>query len=58
MTDASSLAGKYAVITGSTQGLGRAVAELFAARGAAGIVVTGRNAARGEAVARRLTGGG
>lgn len=58
MTDSNSLAGKYAVITGSTQGLGRAAAELFAARGAAGIVVTGRNAERGEAVARRLTSGG
>ena len=58
MTDTSSLAGKYAIITGSTQGLGRATAELFAARGAAGIVITGRNAERGRAVADDLTGGG
>ena len=58
MTEMSSLAGKYAVITGSTQGLGRATAELFAERGAAGIVVTGRNAERGQAVADHLTKGG
>ncbi len=58
MTYTSSLAGKYAVITGSTQGLGRATAELFAARGAAGIVVTGRSAERGQAVADHLTKGG
>jgi NAD(P)-dependent dehydrogenase (short-subunit alcohol dehydrogenase family) len=58
MTDTNSLAGKYAVVTGSTQGLGRATAELFAARGAAGIVVTGRNAERGHAVADGLTSGG
>ena len=58
MTDMSSLAGKYAVITGSTQGLGRATAELFAKRGAAGIVVTGRNAERGQAVADHLAKGG
>ena len=58
MTDTNSLAGSYAVITGSTQGLGRATAELFAERGAAGIIVTGRNAERGETVARGLTNGG
>ena len=57
MTDTNSLAGKYAVVTGSTQGLGRATAELFAARGAAGIIVTGRNAERGKAVAEALNGG-
>ena len=58
MTDKSSLAGKYAVITGSTQGLGRATAELFAERGAAGIVVTGRNADRGRSAAEELNAGG
>ncbi len=58
MTDTNSLAGKYVVVTGSTQGLGRATAELFAARGAAGIIVTGRNADRGKAVADRLRGDG
>jgi NAD(P)-dependent dehydrogenase (short-subunit alcohol dehydrogenase family) len=46
--------GKIAIITGSTQGLGEATARLFAERGAAGIVVTGRDRARGEAVAASL----
>lgn len=49
------LAGKYAVITGGTQGLGEATARLFAARGAAGLVLCGRNAARGESIARELS---
>lgn len=49
-----SLAGKYALVTGSTQGLGAATARAFAERGAAGVVVTGRNAERGEAVAAEL----
>jgi NAD(P)-dependent dehydrogenase (short-subunit alcohol dehydrogenase family) len=51
VTDKGSFSGKYAVITGSTQGLGEAAARLLARRGAAGIVITGRNARRGEAVA-------
>ncbi len=46
--------GKIAIVTGSTQGLGEAIARLFATGGAAGIVVTGRNEARGEAVAASL----
>lgn len=46
--------GKIAIITGSTQGLGEATARLFAERGAAGVVVTGRDRARGEAVAASL----
>ncbi len=49
-----SLDGQVAVITGATQGLGEATAHLFAARGIAGLVVTGRNAARGEAVRAAL----
>ena len=51
---AGSLAGKYALVTGSTQGLGAATARAFAERGAAGVVVTGRNAERGEAVAGEI----
>lgn len=57
-TDPSSLEGKYAVVTGSTQGLGEATVRLFADRGAAGIIVSGRNAERGDAVAADLRAGG
>ncbi|MBE7213198.1 MAG: SDR family oxidoreductase [Gluconacetobacter diazotrophicus] len=46
--------GKVAVVTGGTQGLGAAIARELAARGAAGLVITGRNAARGEAEARAI----
>ena len=57
-TDPSSLRGKFAVVTGSTQGLGEAAVRLFAERGAAGIIVSGRNAERGNAVAADLRAGG
>ncbi len=57
-TDPGSLKGKYAIISGSTQGLGEATARLFAERDAAGIIVTGRNAARGNAVTADLRAGG
>ena len=50
--------GKVAVITGGTQGLGEAIARLFAARGTKGIVICGRNAAHGKAVAADLTKAG
>ena len=48
--------GKIAIVTGSTQGLGEATARLFAERGARGIVITGRDETRGEAVAASLDG--
>ena len=54
MTDKTSLAGKYAIVTGSTQGLGEAIARLFAERGAAGLVICGRNMERGMSVAADL----
>mgnify|MGYP001818464867 FL=1 len=54
MSSARQFDGKIAIVTGSTQGLGEAAARLFAERGAAGIVITGRNAERGEAVAASL----
>ena len=47
--------GKIAVITGSTQGLGEAVAWLFAKRGAAGLVTCGRNVANGQRVAESIS---
>src|SRR5512133_347745 len=47
------LAGKVAIITGATSGIGRATAILFAAEGAA-LVLTGRRVALGESLAAQL----
>ncbi|TPM17139.1 SDR family oxidoreductase [Mesorhizobium sp. B2-3-5] len=46
--------GKFAVVTGGTQGLGAAIAMDFANAGAAGIVTCGRNADKGGAVAAAI----
>ena len=45
--------GKTALITGSTDGVGRYVAERLAAEGAR-VIVHGRDRARGEAVVERI----
>jgi NAD(P)-dependent dehydrogenase (short-subunit alcohol dehydrogenase family) len=52
------LDGKVVVVTGSTQGLGAAIARRVVELGAAGVVVTGRNADRGEAVRAELASAG
>jgi len=46
--------GKVAVVTGGTQGLGKAIAMNLAKMGAKGIVTLGRNEKRGEEVARSI----
>jgi NAD(P)-dependent dehydrogenase (short-subunit alcohol dehydrogenase family) len=51
------LAGEKAVVTGSTSGLGRAIAVALAAEGAA-VVVTGRDQDRGDAVVAEITEAG
>ena len=49
------LDGRVIVVTGGTQGVGEACARHAIACGAAGIVLTGRNRAKGEAVAASLS---
>ncbi|MGW4561732.1 SDR family NAD(P)-dependent oxidoreductase [Streptomyces sp. NPDC004561] len=51
------LAGKTAIITGASKGIGRATAELFAAEGA-NVVITARNQAGIDDVVRAITEAG
>ena len=53
-TSGNRMDGKVCVVTGATQGLGAAIARRLASTGAAGIVITGRNAERGNSVARDI----
>lgn len=49
------LSGQVLLVTGSTQGVGAQVARLAAGAGAAGVMVVGRDADRGAAVAAELS---
>nr|WP_296773721.1 SDR family oxidoreductase [Rhodococcus sp. (in: high G+C Gram-positive bacteria)] len=51
------LAGRTAVVTGSTSGIGAAIASTLAAHGAS-VVVSGRDATRGEAVVEKIIADG
>jgi len=54
LSSAARLDGRVAIVTGSTQGLGEAIATLFAERGAKGLVICGRNPDKGKRVAEKL----
>jgi NAD(P)-dependent dehydrogenase (short-subunit alcohol dehydrogenase family) len=55
---AQQFAGKVAVVTGGTSGSGEATARLIASRGAAGVVICGRDQGRGDAVAADISAQG
>ncbi|MGZ4521477.1 MAG: SDR family NAD(P)-dependent oxidoreductase, partial [Mycobacteriaceae bacterium] len=57
MTEEGLLAGRAAVVAGGTRGVGRAVSELLATRGA-GVVVNGRDRQAAEDTAAAITRAG
>jgi 3-oxoacyl-[acyl-carrier protein] reductase len=57
MTDAKALAGRTAIVTGGSRGIGLAIARVLAEDGAA-VVVSGRDAARLDAAAKDLEASG
>ena len=50
----NSIKGKFALVTGGTQGLGAAIAKNFAENGAEGIVTIGRKEEKGDKVAKQI----
>lgn len=54
LVDAAPFHGKVALITGAAQGIGEATARILAERGIAGLILTDRNAEKGEAVAKSM----
>lgn len=57
MTDPGSFRGGVALITGGSQGLGYAVAQRLVSEGASGLLLVGRDGAKGEAAAESLRTG-
>ena len=54
LADLALFSGKIALVTGAAQGIGEATARLLAERGVAGLILTDRNAEKGEAVAKSM----
>ena len=50
----NSIKGKFALVTGGTQGLGAAIAKNFAENGAEGIITIGRKEEKGDKVAKQI----